>query len=62
MVELGRAHYFILDGLKVGEMEINNVVCLYNPNFETSLLGLDFFNNFSDVHWEMKLGAISLYK
>jgi len=56
------AHYFILDGLRVGEMEINNVVCLYNPNFETSLLGLDFFNNFSDVHWEMKLGAISLYK
>ena len=62
MVELGRAHYFILDGLKVGEMEINNVVCLYNPNFETSLLGLDFFYNFSDVHWEMKSGAISLYK
>ena len=56
------AHYFILDGLKVGEMEINNVVCLYNPNFETSLLGLDFFYNFSDVHWEMKSGAISLYK
>ncbi|MBT7652918.1 MAG: hypothetical protein HN563_06335 [Flavobacteriales bacterium] len=56
------SYYFILDGVKIGEMTLKNVVCLYNPAFETSLLGFDFFHNFNDVHWKMKLGAISLYK
>jgi hypothetical protein len=52
----------MLDGIRIGEMELKNVVCLYNPDISISLLGFDFFHNFNDVHWEMKLGAISLYK
>jgi hypothetical protein len=55
------AHYYILNNLRIGEMVVNNIVCLYNPSFENSLLGLDFFHKFSDVEWHMKDGTLSLY-
>jgi len=55
------AHYFILNDLRIGEMVVNNIVCLYNPDFENSLLGLDFFHKFSDAEWHMKDGTLSLF-
>ena len=55
------AHYFLLNDLRIGQMVVNNIVCLYNPDFENSLLGLDFFHKFSDAEWHMKDGALSLF-
>jgi len=37
---------FIIKEVSIGDMTIKNVVVNYNPLFENSLLGLDFFNKF----------------
>ena len=55
------AHYYLLNDLHIGEMVLDSVICLYNPNIESSLLGLDFFHKFSDVEWHMKNGTLSLF-
>ena len=52
----------IINNLKIGEYILNNVVCNYYPNFERSLIGMNFFDKFSNVKWDKKNEFLILYK
>ena len=47
----------IINNLKIGDYILNNVVCNYYPDFERSLIGMNFFDKFDNVKWDKKMNT-----
>ena len=54
--------YVRLDGVKVGNMIINNVVASVGPRGTHLLCGIGFFNKFSNVEWDMQDATLKLFR
>ena len=52
----------IIDEISIGDYKVKNLVTTVSKDNNFSLLGMDFLNKFSDVHWNMKDEKIILYK
>ena len=51
-----------LNNIKIGDYILNNVVASVGPKGTSFLCGIDFFNKFSNVEWNMKDRTLKLYK
>ena len=54
--------YIILDEITIGEITVKNVVAAVSLEQNYSLLGVQFFDKFSNVEWDMKAETLKLYK
>jgi len=54
--------YIILDEITIGEITVKNVVATVRLEQNYSLLGVQFFDKFSNVEWDMKAETLKLYK
>ena len=54
--------YIILDEITIGEITVKNVVAAVRLEQNYSLLGVQFFDKFSNVEWDMKDETLKLYK
>ncbi len=54
--------YIILDEITIGEITVKNVVATVRLKQNYSLLGIQFFDKFSNVEWDMKAETLKLYK
>lgn len=54
--------YIILDKIKIGEFIVKNVVAIVRLENDYSLMGIQFFDKFSNVEWNMKDNTLELYK
>ena len=52
----------IINELKIGEYTIKNVIAKVSLDNDSSLLGIEFLNKFSDVQWNMKQATLKLFK
>ena len=52
----------IINELKVGEYTIKNVIAKVSLDNDSSLLGIEFLNKFSDAQWNMKQATLKLFK
>ena len=53
---------WILDGVNIGGMTVNNLIMIYDPGCMHSLLGMNFFDKFSNVTWDMSDKQMVLFK
>ena len=54
--------YIILDEIKIGEFIVKNVIAIVHLENDYSLMGIQFFDKFSNVEWIMKDNTLKLYK
>ena len=54
--------YIILDEITIGEITVKNVVATVRLEQNYSLLGVQFFDKFRNVEWDMKAETLKLYK
>ena len=52
----------IINELKIGEYTIKNVIAKVSLDNDSSLLGIEFLNKFSDAQWNMKQATLKLFK
>ena len=52
----------LLDEITIGELRVKNVVCSYNPNIRRSLLGMDFWEKYGNVIWNLKDKSLVIVK
>ncbi|MEE2605292.1 MAG: hypothetical protein VYB19_03960 [Bacteroidota bacterium] len=48
--------------MKIGEYTIKNVIAKVSLDNDSSLLGIEFLNKFSDAQWNMKQATLKLFK
>ena len=54
--------YIIIDEIKIGEFTVKNVIAIVHLENDYSLMGIQFFDKFSNVEWNMKDNSLKLYK
>jgi len=52
---------YIISRLQIGEIVVRNVVCNV-ADINESLLGMDFFEKFTNVTWDKKKNSLKIYK
>ena len=52
----------ILDNIKIGDYNLNNVIVKIANDNNLSLMGMAFLNKFKDVEWSMKKNQLKLFK
>ena len=52
----------IINELKIGDYIIKNVIATVSLDNDSSLLGIEFLNKFSDAQWNMKQATLKLFK
>lgn len=54
--------YFKFEEIKIGEYTVKNVIAVVSLDQDITLIGTQFFEKFSDVHWHMKEKTLKLYR
>jgi len=52
----------IINELKIGDYIIKNVIATVSLDNDSSLLGIEFLNKFSDAQWNMKQATLKLFR
>ena len=52
----------LIDKIKIGDYNLNNVIAEVSLDNNYSLLGIEFLSKFSNVEWNMKEQVLKLYK
>lgn len=57
-----KGNLVVIDELKIGEYILKNVIAEVSLDNNSSLLGIEFFEKFSNVEWNLKNETLRLYK
>ena len=57
-----KGNLVVIDELKIGEYILKNVIAEVSLDNDSSLLGIEFFEKFSNVEWNLKNETLRLYK
>ena len=53
---------WVLNGLSIGEISVNSLLFVYDSSVTHSLLGMNFFDKFSNVKWDKASSQMVLFK
>jgi len=53
---------WILDGINIGGITVNDLIFIYDPGCIHSLLGMNFFDKFSNATWDMSDKQMVVFK
>jgi len=54
--------YFKFEEIKIGEYTVKDVIAVVSLDQDYTLIGTQFFEKFSNVHWHMKERTLKLYR
>ena len=57
-----KGNLVVIDELKIGEYILKNVIANVSLDNDSSLLGISFFEKFSNVEWNLKNETLRIYK
>jgi hypothetical protein len=52
----------VLNGLRMGEISVKSLIFVYDPGMTHSLLGMNFFEKFSNVKWDKASSQMVIFK
>ena len=53
---------WVLNGLSIGEISVNSLLFVYDSSVTHSLLGMNFFDKFSNVKWDKASSQMVIFK
>jgi predicted aspartyl protease len=57
-----KSKYVIFDEISIGGCKVKNVIATLNLESDNTLIGVQFFDKFSNVQWDMKEKTLKLYR
>ncbi len=57
-----KSKYVIFDEISIGGCKVKNVIATLNLERDNTLIGVQFFDKFSNVQWDMKEKTLKLYR
>ena len=57
-----KSKYVIFDEISIGGCKVKNVIATLNLDNDRTLIGVQFFDKFSNIKWDMKEDNLKLYR